>query len=80
MANLTFADTLTTLQVERKRLRKNLVALDKAVAVLRSLSSANHQPSRNGMKRVLSAAGRRKIAAAQRKRWAKVRAARRSKT
>lgn len=41
----------------------------KVVSILTKLPARNHQPKR----RVISAAGRARIAAAQRKRWAKLR-------
>lgn len=60
--------------------------LDKALKVLRNLdrfaksygASSNHSTGRRA-KRVLSAAARRRIAIAQRKRWRKVRAAKKGK-
>jgi hypothetical protein len=63
------ADMLETLRSERVRARKELRKLEKAITVLRHWST-NSTPIR-GKRRRMSAAARRKIAAAQRKRWAK---------
>ena len=62
---------LKALQARQKELQKELKIIDQAVSSLEALSS----PSRNGHppKRVMSVAGRRRIAKAQRERWAKVR-------
>jgi len=67
MANLTVV--LKELQSERDR-------LDQAINALRPLVSMNGQPKRGteGTSRTLSAAARRRIAAAQRARWARVKA------
>jgi hypothetical protein len=73
MRTIEIADVLKTLQGERAHIQKNVTKLDKAIAVLRGLSSTNSTPTQNGKKHTLSAAGRRKIAQAQRLRWAKVR-------
>jgi len=72
MAN-DIADVIRTLRSERALARKHVKKLEKAIAVLRGLST-NSTP-RNGRRRRMSASARRKIAAAQRKRWAKVRSA-----
>jgi hypothetical protein len=47
--------------------------LDKAIAVLRELSGTNSTPSPNGKRRTLTTAARKKIAKAQKARWAKFR-------
>jgi hypothetical protein len=73
MRTIEIADVLKTLQGERAHIQKNVTKLDKAIAVLRGLSSTNSTPAQNGKRHILSAAGRRKIAKAQRLRWAKVR-------
>jgi hypothetical protein len=69
MANLT--EVLKELQSERDR-------LDQAIKALEPLVSMNGQPQartgREGARRVLSPAARRRIAAAQRARWARVKA------
>ena len=69
MASIEIADVLKTLRTERSHTRKELRKLEKAISALRELS-ANSTPTRGG-KRRMSAAARRKIGAAQRKRWAK---------
>jgi hypothetical protein len=75
MANL--AELVNNLREERGRTAKQLRQLDKAIVVLRKLTGRNHaesiQTRANRPRRVLSVAARRKIAAAQRARWAKVR-------
>ena len=77
--NLELAGTVKMLQGQRAQVQKELVKLDKAIAVLRELSGTNSTPSQNGKKRILSAAARRKIGKAQKARWAKVRAERKAK-
>ena len=69
MATIEMTDALKSLRSERTRTRKKLRQLEKAIAVLRGLST-NSTP-RTGRRRRMSASARRKIAAAQRKRWAK---------
>jgi hypothetical protein len=78
MANLELAGTVKMLQGQRAQVQKELVKLDKAIAVLRELNGTNSTPSPNG-KRTMSAASRRKIAKAQKARWAKVRQAQKAK-
>jgi len=77
MANI--AETLRDLVEERSRMAAQVRKLDKAIGVLRQLAkgsggSVGRKPGRK--RRTLSAAARRKIAAAQRARWAKWKAAR----
>jgi hypothetical protein len=79
MATIEIADVLKTLQGERAHIQKNLAKLDKAIAVLREVSSTNSTASSNGKRRTLSAAARRKIAKAQKLRWQKFRQAKRAK-
>ena len=67
MTNLT--SVLKQLQLDRSRLGAQLESLDHAISALNGLSSNG---SRRGG-RTISAAGRARIAAAQRARWAKVR-------
>jgi hypothetical protein len=62
---------LSALQSEQKILERHLVQVRKAVAVLRGLGGRNRKGTRKGM----SAKARASIAAAQRARWAKWRAA-----
>jgi len=79
MGNIEIADVLKTLQGERVHIQKNLTRLDKAIAALREVSGTNSAPTQNGKRRTLSAAARRKIAKAQKARWAKLRAERKAK-
>jgi len=81
MANLSRA--LNELRQERSRAEREVERLDSAISVLQGLVGGNHlgRPARGGRtarmgrpRRRMSAAGRRKIAAAQRARWAKLRA------
>ncbi len=67
MANL--AGTVKDLQQERSRMATQMKRLDQVIAVLRKLGGSNGlgAPKR----RTMSAAARRKIAVAQRARWAK---------
>ena len=83
MANLSRA--LNELRQERSRAKREVARLDEVISVLRGLVGGNHpgRPARGGRtarmgrpRRRMSAAGRRKIAAAQRARWAKARASR----
>lgn len=77
--SLELASTVTALRAQRAQLQKELVKVDKAITVLRTLSSASPSPNRRRRKRVMSAAGRRRIARAQKLRWAKVRRAKAGK-
>ena len=73
MGNLELTGTVKMLQGQRAQVQKELVKLDKAIAVLRELDQTNSAPPSNGKRRTLSAAARRKIGKAQKARWAKVR-------
>ena len=75
MGNLELASTVKMLQGQRAQTQKEIVKLDRAIAVLRELNGADSTPSPNGKRHTMSAAARRKIAKAQKARWAKVRAA-----
>ena len=61
---------LNTLKAERQRVQSELEKLDKAVTALGSLNSIRRHKSR----RIISAAARRRIVAAQKARWATWRA------
>ena len=68
---------LEQLRQERKRAEGELKQLEKVIAQLsKARPSSSRAPSGMGkrMRRQLSAAARERIAAAQRRRWAKVRA------
>jgi len=69
MATIEIAKMMKTLHTERAHTNRELKKLDRVIAVLRDLST-NSMSARSG-KRYMSATARRKIAAAQRKRWAK---------
>ena len=62
-------DLLNMLHDERASLLRKLTGVDAAIAALNGHSAA---PVKAVKKRTMSAAGRAKIAAAQRKRWAKI--------
>src|SRR5579862_2643559 len=83
MANLNRA--LNELRQERNRAEREVERLDEAISVLQALVGRNHlgrnaRPGRTARMgrphRKMSAAGRRKIAAAQRARWAKLKSKR----
>ncbi len=79
---MNFAGTVRELRTERARVAERLDKLDEAIAALRTLTGSGRRirlgRTRVG-KRHLSAAARRKIAAAQRARWAKWKAKHRKK-
>jgi hypothetical protein len=79
MGNLELAGTVKMLRGHRAQVQKELTRLDKAIAVLRELSGTNSTSSPNGKRHTMSAAARRKIAKAQKARWAKVRQQRAAK-
>jgi hypothetical protein len=79
MANLNAA--LSQLREQKKRTQGEIDRLDQAIRVLESLGKGNGR-SGMGLMRArprISAAGRRRIALAQKARWAKVRALREKK-
>jgi hypothetical protein len=72
MSNLKgVVSVVSDLKNERENLRKQLARLDEALTVLGRLNGGS---SHAGPRRTMSLAARRRIAAAQRARWAKVRA------
>jgi hypothetical protein len=79
MANL--AGTLKVLTLERSQMAGQVRTLDKVISVLRKLGKGTRLALVAGGRknRTMSAAGRRKIAAAQKARWAKWRATQRKK-
>jgi hypothetical protein len=79
MGNLELAQMLRTLEGERAQVRTKLTTLHKAVAVLQEFAGRSLTSNAHRKRRTLSAAGRRKIAAAQKLRWAKVRRERTTK-
>jgi hypothetical protein len=70
MPAIEIAEMMRILRIERSHTRKELKKLDKVIYALSELST-NSMPPRTGRRRRMSASARRKIAAAQRKRWAK---------
>ena len=69
-----FNQVLAELKSERNRAQQELQHLDAAIRVIHRLNGGGRKPTRN-----ISAAGRARIAAAQRARWAKVHTAQASK-
>lgn len=81
-----FGKVLRNLKQERDRAQREVERLDQAISTLEGLSSSDHigrrrgpgRPGRAGRpRRKLSAAARARIAAAQRARWAKLKAKKR---
>ena len=69
---------ISSLQLEDRRLEVELKRVRQALAVLRGLNGNNGRGLGHVVKRRLSAAARKRIADAQRARWAKVRAAKKA--
>jgi hypothetical protein len=81
MASIELGVTLKALKGERERAHSELAKLDRAIGVLEELYGTSTAASNgNGHKRTLSAAGRNKIAKAQKLRWAKVKRERAAKS
>ena len=66
---------LKQLKKERDQVQKQLSGLNAAISAFAGVYAGTTKPT--GKKRTISAAGRKRIAAAQRARWAKVKAAKR---
>ena len=64
---------LTDLQQERTRMQQEIRSLDQAIGALKRVWGRSQVSATAAPKRRLSLAGRRRIAAAQRARWAKFR-------
>lgn len=79
MGNLELASTVKMLQGQRAQTQKELVKLDKAIAMLQELNGTDSTPSPNGKKHTMSASARRKIGKAQKARWAKLKQKRAAK-
>jgi hypothetical protein len=74
MTNLKgLASIVSELRVERTNLANQLRHVDAALSVLGKLNGGSNHSNANHPKRIISAASRRKMALAQRARWAKVR-------
>ena len=71
MGNLNSA--LQELRAERKQAQLRVEKLDQAISVIESLNGSGTVTQANQPTRVISAASRRKMARAQKARWAKVR-------
>lgn len=69
MANLTNA--LQQLRAERREAQLHVEKLGKAISMIESLNGSGTSRSTNQPKRIISAASRRKMAQAQRARWAR---------
>jgi phage major head subunit gpT-like protein len=71
MGNLTGA--LQQLRAERRQAQLQVEKLDQAISVIESLNGSGAVQQANQPTRIISAASRRKMAQAQRARWAKAR-------
>jgi hypothetical protein len=71
MGNLNNA--LQELHAERKRAQARVESIDQAISVIESLNGSGTFGQTNEPTRIISAASRRKMALAQRARWAKAR-------
>jgi hypothetical protein len=71
MGNLSSA--LQQLRMERKQAQLHVEKLDQAISVIESLNGLGTAGQSNQPTRIISAASRRKMAQAQRARWAKAR-------
>ena len=71
MANLTNA--LQELREERKQAQLHVEKLDQAISVIESLNGSGASRNATRPTRIISAASRRKMAQAQKARWAKAR-------
>ena len=74
------AKALSRLREERREAQNQVQKLEEAIAVLEKLTrgQGSYSGSQHRVKRVLSAAGRRRISLAQKARWAKVRQAKKA--
>jgi hypothetical protein len=73
VTSLDLTDILKTLQGEHAQIQKELTKLDRAIDVIRELAGTEAAPNGHPTKRTVSAAARRKMAKAQKLRWAKFR-------
>lgn len=69
---MSFEQVISQLEAQRKEAQQQVERLDSAIAALRGVGRSG-RTAKQGVTRVLSIAARRKIAAAQRARWARVR-------
>lgn len=68
-----FSSALQELRAERSRARLLVEKLDQAISVIESLNGSGTSRNATQPKRMISSASRRKMAEAQRVRWAKAR-------
>jgi hypothetical protein len=80
MVNLDLAGTLKTLQGERAQTQTKLTKLDRAIDVIRELAGTEPTSNGNPKKWTMSPSSRRKMAKAQKLRWAKFRKQQNAKT
>jgi len=78
MGNLSSA--LQQLREERRQAQEHVDNLDRAISVIESLNGSGSSRSASQPKRIVSAASRRKMARAQKARWAKGRSGAQSVT
>jgi hypothetical protein len=71
MANL--ENALRELREQSKQAQLQMEKLDQAISVIESLNGSGASRNGNQPKRIISAASRRKMAQAQKARWAKIR-------
>jgi hypothetical protein len=71
MGNLSSA--LQQLRAERKQAQARVESIDQAISMIESLNGSGTVPQANQPTRIISQASRRKMAQAQRARWAKAR-------
>jgi hypothetical protein len=71
MGNL--ASALQQLRAERKQAQARVESIDQAISVIESLNGSGTVRQANQPTRIISAASRRKMAQAQRARWARAR-------
>ena len=65
-------EVLTALEAQRASLQKELTKIEAAIKAVASIGSEDQaSPAKQGKRRGMSAAGRARIAAAQKARWAK---------
>jgi hypothetical protein len=69
----TLSNALQQLREERKQAQAQVEKLDTAISVIESLNGSRTVPQTNRPTRIISAASRRKMARAQKARWAKAR-------
>jgi hypothetical protein len=73
MGNL--SNALHELRAERKQAQARVESIDQAISVIESLNGSATSQNANHPTRIISAASRRKMAQAQRARWAKAKRA-----